>query len=336
MLKFLPEPIVLSDEGLIIYANKAAIDLVNANSDKEIIGKSILDFIHPDHHLKSLQILKQVMESDEASIFARKQIYCVTGELLETEVSSIQIHNYNGKPVVLSAIRDITERKHEEELLVRSEKLSVIGQLVAGVAHEIRNPLTTLKGFTHLLKSRLADQAYYFDIMEDEIDRINLIVNEFMTLAKPHINQRKQENMFDILHSVIAITETQATMMNVSIVRDFAEYIPFVYCDENQLKQVFINIIKNSIEAMPDGGEVSISMKKTNLNNVLITIKDRGVGIPNSILLQIGEPFYTTKEKGVGLGLMICHRIVEWHDGHIEISSKINLGTTVDVFLPIS
>lgn len=257
---------------------------------------------------------------------------------MEVEVSHTRIDNYMGKSVVLSVIRDLTERKRSEEQILRSEKLSVIGQLAAGVAHEIRNPLTALKGFTHLLRSRYKDDGTYFDIMANELDRINLIVNEFMTLAKPHLTTFGQGDLTEILQSVLSILETQAILLGVEIHCDIEVELPLIYCNENQLKQVFLNVIKNAIEAMPDGGNVFIQAKvaRSLKENVLhILIQDEGPGIPDELIRKLGEPFVTTKEKGTGLGLMVSTRIIETHFGEIKIYNGPYKGTTVEIMLPV-
>jgi PAS domain S-box-containing protein len=336
LVEFLPEPIVITDKGTIIYANKSAHKLVKMAKEMRLEGKSIFEFIHPEHHADSLKIVHRVMQSDDPSPFVERKLVCASGEVISVEISSIQIYNYSGKNVTLSVLRDLTERKNAEELLLRSEKLSVIGQLAAGVAHEIRNPLTALRGFTQLLQRELHDKYSYVSIMLGELDRINYIVNEFMSLAKPQSNQFEYKDIFSILKSVISILETQAIMNNVSIVLDTSVKLPPIYCDENQLKQVFVNVINNAVDAMKkDGGSLTISATQAD-NPELVSIKltDQGPGIPSDIIQRLGEPFFTTKENGTGLGLMVCHRIVESHRGMLTITSEEGAGTTVEILLP--
>ncbi|MEX1030818.1 MAG: PAS domain S-box protein [Paenibacillaceae bacterium] len=335
LIEFLPEPIIVTDNGIIIYMNVSAEKLVKSEFPKQLIGKSFIDIIHPFDRERTQSIISEVMLTDARSPFTDRKLICGNGEYIDVEVSSIRIHNFMGKTVVLSVIRDLTESKHSQEILVKSEKLSVIGQLAAGVAHEIRNPLTVLKGFTQLLQKELGSKHSYLTTMLSELDRINDIVNEFMTLAKPQFVQFHSNYIYNILNSVISILETQAILVNVNIKISYVGQIPLIYCEENQLKQVFINVIKNSIEAMPFGGEIDIVVELINRNQLLIRIHDQGPGIPQEIIRRIGEPFYTTKENGTGLGLMVCQRIIEAHHGTLHISSELGLGATIDILLPV-
>jgi signal transduction histidine kinase len=282
-----------------------------------------------------MQTVENITLSDEPTPFEERVIIRRDGQHIDVELSSIRINNYMGKDVMLTVIRDLTDRKRSEELLIRSEKLSAIGQLAAGVAHEIRNPLTALKGFTQLLSAKYPETPHYFNIMANEIDRITLIVNEFMTLAKPHFTQFNCEPLEPILQSVISILETQAILLNVELKVSYDQTSPLVYGNVDQLKQVFLNIIKNAFEAMPKGGEVTLSVTTMEDGYVHIQIKDEGSGIPEELIKRIGEPFLTTKEKGTGLGIMISTRIIEAHKGTLQLSSVPNEGTMVEITLPV-
>ena len=282
-----------------------------------------------------METMESITYSDEPTPFQERAIIRPDGQIIDVELSSIRINNYMGKDVMLTVIRDLTDRKRSEELLIRSEKLSAIGQLAAGVAHEIRNPLTALKGFTQLLSAKYPETPHYFTIMANEIDRINLIVNEFMTLAKPHFSQFNNEPLEPILQSVISILETQAILLNVELKVSYDHTRPSVYGNVDQLKQVFLNIIKNALEAMPHGGEVELTVATMEDGYVHIRIKDGGPGIPEELIKRIGEPFLTTKEKGTGLGIMISSRIIEAHKGTLQLSSAPNEGTLVEIALPV-
>lgn len=338
MLRYIPEPLFITYEGELLYVNRNAMDLVGAPDESHLIGRNIYEYVHEDDREMVRNELNRTYSMDEPSFFLEARVVLSEGRVMEVEGSNIRIDHYMGKSVVLSIIRDLTERKRSEERLLRSEKLSVIGQLAAGVAHEIRNPLTALKGFTQLLRSRYKDDSSYFDIMANELDRINLIVNEFMTLAKPHWTPFRQVEFGGILKSVLSVLETQATLLNVEIECRLEDRLPAVYCNENQLKQVFMNIIKNAIEAMPDGGRVTIQAMEVAYivgPQLQICIQDEGPGMPEELIRRLGEPFVTTKEKGTGLGLMVSTRIIETHRGTLHIRRGKDLGTIVEITLPL-
>ena len=219
-------------------------------------------------------------------------------------------------------------------LLRNAEKLSVIGELAAGIAHEIRNPLTSLRGFIQLLKPTLVDHQMYADIMLSELDRINFIVSELLVLAKPHNVKIKSLPLVFLLKNVLTLLASEANLKNIRFHTAFG-CDPLISGEENQLKQVFINVIKNAIEAMSGHGDVTLTTSAKAAGQVVITITDNGCGIPEELLPKLGEPFFTTKDNGTGLGLMISRKIIKDHDGHLEVSSKPGEGTTVKITLPI-
>lgn len=230
--------------------------------------------------------------------------------------------------------QDISERKRAEEMIIRSEKLSIVGQLAAGVAHEIRNPLTSLKGFVQLMQNKVSGYDHYFSIMLDELERINFIVSEFLVIAKPQSVQFQPKDPETILHSTILLLNSQAIIHNVEIIVHADPNLPKINCDENQIKQVFINILNNSIDSMSEGGTIHVELRVTDDGNLLMRFTDEGCGIPQDRITRLGEPFYTTKEKGTGLGLMVTYKIIENHAGKMKIYSELGKGTTVEIFMP--
>ncbi|KFN01338.1 PAS domain-containing sensor histidine kinase [Bacillus clarus] len=235
---------------------------------------------------------------------------------------------------IMIIVRDITERKKTEELLNKSDTLAAIGQLAAGVAHEVRNPLTVIKGFIQLFQINQENQEKYFDLMLSEIERIEAILHEFLSIAKTDDIPTEKKNLYLIFKNVVSLLNTKAIMTNIQIelLADSKEII--IECCENQLKQVFINILQNSIEAMPNGGKISIHIKETEGEGIIIDVVDEGIGIPEERIKRLGEPFYSTKEKGTGIGLMLSYKIVESHQGRIGIMSEVGVGTSVTIHLP--
>lgn len=336
IIKLSPEPITIHSDGILIYANDAALKVVGAIRIDEVVGKPIFDFLHPDFHEMEIERSQSIIPTEERSEYIEQKIIRLDGEVIDVETSCICIEKYMGKPVIQNVMRDITERKRTEEMIIKSEKLSVVGQLAAGVAHEIRNPLTSLKGFLQLLNSKNLGYENYFEIMQAEIERINFIVNEFMIVSNPQVVRSLEEkNLESILRNIVMLLDAQANLINVQIITEYDSNIPLMKCDENQLKQVFINILKNALEAMDNGGIIRIQVKSIQRDQILIRFIDQGVGIPEKELPKLGEPFHSTKEAGTGLGLMVTNKIIEGHKGSMSIKSKVNQGTTVDIILPI-
>jgi len=297
---------------------------------EQIIGQNYSKFIQ-DQHLcytkksfqKATQGIPQSYETGLINKMDRGGIFHVTNLPIIV----------NGEIVgVYGIAKDISELKQAEEFLRKSDRVSAIGQLAAGIAHEIRNPLTSVKGFLQFLQEQSSDQEF-FEIMRREIDRIELITNEFLILAKPQAKSYSYLSIDTILTGFIPLVETQAKMSNIDINMQIDEDLPVIYCDGNQIKQVFLNVIKNAMEAMSSGGLITFTVKKKE-GYLQILIEDQGCGIPRERLVRIGEPFYSTKEKGTGLGLMIIFNIIKEHKGSIEIRSEVNIGTQVEICLP--
>ncbi len=294
----------------------------------------MLDLVHPDdiqnlsdHFMKSL-VKKEPFQTEFRLLHKN-------GDWILLETRGVPVMTKEGHvESLVTFARDVTKAKQTEELMLKSEKLSVLGELAAGVAHEIRNPLTSLKGFTKLLTD--ADDVIrleYLRIMESELNRINDIVGELMLVAKPQAVSFEHTNIQELIYSVVRLLETQAIMRNIQIWVNISDNIPLVYGVENQLKQLFINLLKNAIESMEKEGEIHIKIGTRN-ESVVLELKDQGCGIPAERLKTLGEPFYTTKEKGTGLGLMVCFKIIEEHGGEIHFSSVENEGTKVEIELP--
>ncbi|QPC45727.1 ATP-binding protein [Mangrovibacillus cuniculi] len=317
-------------DGTVKAMNKMAEHLLRSSAE-ERIGKTGLPFISEDK-------VKEVRQSFERALLG------VPDEIelqLNESCDSIILRNaflpivLNEKVVgVYGIARDITQEKQQEELVLSSEKLALVGQLAASVAHEIRNPLTSIKGFVQLMETTKEVNPEHVSIMLSEIDRIHLIASEMLVLGKKQDVPMKKVHIQSIISKVIYLMDSQAHSKNVPLKFIDTKNEPlYVYADENQLKQVLVNLIKNGIEATDNHKPVVVEVWKEN-NRIELTVSDQGVGIEEEKLASIGQPFFSTKNDGTGLGLEVCKRIVERHQGEIDIQSKPNEGTIVNVTLP--
>ncbi len=184
-----------------------------------------------------------------------------------------------------------------------------------------------------MLSEQDKEHTHYFSIINSEIIRMNSIIQEFLILSKPHEANLKIHNIRGLAHEVILLFQSEAHYRNVDIKYSYDEDLLPVMCEGNALKQVFINLMKNSLEAMPAGGQIRFHINNGN-GKVVIAIEDDGMGMPEHILKDAGKPFFTTKDDGTGLGLMISERIIHQHKGALSITSHVNSGTRIEITLP--
>ncbi|HZG17640.1 MAG TPA: PAS domain S-box protein [Candidatus Bathyarchaeia archaeon] len=325
----------ISLEGKCLYISPAC-QSVLGYEPRELVGKFVCQYFHPEDRI-------HVQLQELRASFLAKESYTLTCRL-RTKRGTYTWFEILGKPVldprtgqiqeIIAVARDITERMKTQELLQNSEKLTLVGQLAAGIAHEIRNPLTALKGFLQLMQSSNEQKQEYFSIMSSELTRIELIVSELLVLAKPQTSTFQESDLHTLINHVVTLIDTEAIIKNVQITVEVDDNVQPIRCDENQLKQAFLNFLKNGIEAMPDGGTILIKIWK-DTDRIIIQFIDSGCGIPEEMIRRLGEPFFTTKDSGTGLGFMVSRKIIENHQGSIRLTSQPNQGTTVEVALPL-
>ncbi|MBT2688879.1 PAS domain S-box protein [Bacillus sp. ISL-47] len=325
---------VFKKDQTLIYASPSH-EKVLGYSPRELVGKNCCDVMPPEEKEKFHWMFQNLLETGEPQLIETK-LFTSGGETVFVETSISPILNEEGENELFVAVgRNITDRVNNDAALRNLDRLSIIGQLAAGVAHEIRNPLTSLKGFSKLLQSSVNQEKQddYLSIIMEELERIDMIVNEFMSLAKPQAIEFEKGNLISILESTINVLHPQALLHNVQIQLDYVEDNIVLLCSPHQLKQVFVNFLKNAIEAMPNGGNVRIGVERTNHKRVRVAFSDEGPGIHADLLSYLGTPFYTTKDKGIGLGLTVSNKIIQEHHGSMRIESQIGEGTTVLVEL---
>lgn len=328
----MPDSVFITSKGIIVHVNKAGLKLLESEFI-EITGQTIWDITDQSSH----DLLKErivALQNREKMVPTEVKLVKADHTTIDVELVTFPFifEDYHLNETEITIIRDLSERKENERLSIRNEKLGIAGELAASIAHEIRNPLTAIKGFLQLAKEGFTKLDIY-TILDSELDRIETIASELLVLGKPVSEKKSKANVGMLLQNVCTFMNSQANMKGVSIDFKCVEKELFIYCNEEQIKQVLINLIKNGIEAIEGSGTVTIT---AGLRNKLIAIKieDNGVGIPKHIQHKLGEPFYSTKEKGTGLGIMVCYRIIEQHNGTMEFSSVEGEGTTFIIKLP--
>jgi len=245
-------------------------------------------------------------------------------------------HQQDNETGWMVAFLDITEQEQVQEFLYQSEKLAMVGQLAAGAAHEIRNPLTVIYGFIQLLQQQMSDQErerYYMPLILQEIERVNQIVTELLMLSKPSLPNYREVRLADVFHSILPLINAEALLHGIEIV-DRCDPQTRIHVDVEQFKQILLNLMKNSIEAMKEGGILTIE-SRLDEQAVHLHVRDTGEGIPPEYLVRIFDPFFSLKEEGTGLGLPISSRMVENHGGDIQVNSKPGEGTEIIISLPL-
>lgn len=215
------------------------------------------------------------------------------------------------------------------EQLLQAEKLSSLGELSAGIVHEVRNPLGAIKGAVEILEDELAKDSprrEFADLAKKEVDRLDRLVGEFLRFARPATLSVRPNDLNKIVESVVSLVENQATAQSVKVEKVLPQNLPEVLVDGEQIKQVLLNLAINSLQAMPNGGRLSFRTFD-NDSSCIVEIEDTGGGIDEKIVGRIFDPFFTTKEKGVGLGLSVAHKIVSQHNGNLSVEK--NNGNTV-------
>lgn len=251
------------------------------------------------------------------------------GEIREWLVSGAQIH-FGGEQCVLLTAVDRTMSNYLNKGIARLDRLNLVGEMAASIGHEIRNPLTTVRGFLQFLgkKEQYTADRESFSLMIMELDRANSIITEFLSLAKNRNIQLKLYDLNNIIEGLYSLIYANSVSMGIEVFLELGA-IPNILMDENEIRQLLLNLVRNAVEAVPGGGQIVISTCLVG-GQVLLAVKDTGKGIPPEIFEKLGTPFLTTKDKGTGLGLAVCYRIVERHNAKLEIATG-EKGTTISI-----
>jgi PAS domain S-box-containing protein len=268
---------------------------------------------------------------------------------METELESggrpipvavrITPHRSRGQTVgIVITLEDLSEVKDLTEQLLRADKLSGLGELVAGVAHEVRNPLGVIKASVQMLEQEMdqgCQDAELTHVMAQEIDRLESVVNALLDFGRPSQSQFEPVDAHRVLGEVVLLTKQFAKQQNISVIDESPDGLPDIWADEDRLKQIFVNLISNAMQAMPEGGKLTITATARE-GFLRMSFMDTGIGISPEEKDRIFDPFHTTRAEGSGLGLSIVHRIVDAHSGYITAESVPGAGSTFTVGLPLA
>ncbi len=329
--------VVLSSDNKVLFHNKAAERFLGLQTGVETSEKPIW----------SLPIDREVAEYLRQALTSPDPM--VAREFTFDAPNGPRILNFLPLPLVedgriqgaLIFIQDVTERKNRESRLRRAESLASLTTLAAGVAHEIKNPLGSIGIHIQLIQralknptsNALATMAKDLDVINEEISRLNGIVVDFLFAVRPMDTNLVLGSVGKILKDLFEFMDEELAQAGVHVKLALADGDDTVLLDERFLKQAFLNIVKNSLHAMPDGGTLTVTSKRT-VSGLEVVVTDTGAGIPSDLLEKIFEPYFTTKDFGSGLGLTMVYKIVKEHGADIRVTSKVGLGTSVTILFP--
>lgn len=322
-----PDAYFVFAQNKILYANPAALQLFGCENIRKIDITSFKNLIRPGSCMEPENLKGSYQPVHLGEITITKEV----GLPVTVEGLVIPIV-FEGESAYQYIIRDITDRKELEKEMARLDRLNLIGQMAAGIGHEIRNPMTTVRGFLQILggKKECAKYKEHFDLMIDELDRANSIISEFLQLAKNKIVEKKLLNLNEVIKMLLPLIQSDAMKNDKYVVLEL-EKIPDLFLNEKEIRQVIINLVRNGLEASPTGCGLTIRTF-FDADDVVLAIQDNGEGISSDVLEKIGTPFFTTKDNGTGLGLAVCYSIAARHNAKIEIETGV-YGTTFFVRL---
>ncbi len=318
--------LIINEKRHVSYMNEAARKLLRVEGGKNVFNFSVFQKLLEETFTSG----KRYTHHELALPFADGTKYY----LLNTSPLTAEDGSLSG---AVSVLQDISEHKYLENEMLQMEKYSLVAELAAGTAHEIRNPITTIRGFLQVLAKEFKQGSREENIctlMIEEIDRANTIIKEFLLLTKPAAPDLKKADLYLVLDDIFLLIESKSLLENVNLERGYCTSLPTVRIDQDQIKQVFLNLATNAIQAMPGGGKLTISAYTQNMK-VYVVFTDTGRGINSEVVKRIFDPFYTTKEHGTGLGLAISYRIIEAHGGRISVDSTPGAGSVFVVELPV-
>ncbi|HEX7212910.1 MAG TPA: ATP-binding protein [Methylomirabilota bacterium] len=346
----LPDAVVGVDDGLRVMLWNPAAEALLGRSARRTIGRALKEIFPPDTSL--VRHLGDTLATGESRSESEAVVEGGDGRPVHVSIVTAPLARSGDVEAAVAVIRDVSRLHQLESEVRRGETLAAAGQIAIGLAHEIRNPLGAIRGAVQLMRRELGDDARlgeYTDVLLKEVDRVNRILEMLLDIGRPVTLRPVPLNVHQLLERVALLSEEMASRRRVQIVRRYDPSLPPILADEDRILQVFHNLVRNAIEAMADGGRLTL-VTRPSMNPLFtkvdlghgqrsmaeIQVIDEGQGIPEATRARLFTPFFTTKDKGLGLGLALCHRIIEEHHGGIHITSEPSRGTAVSCFLPIA
>ena len=315
---YLAEVTEFNFPGVIIEANASLCEKLGY-SKEEILSLTPADII-PLEHRGDLQSQMETLSNEQQVLYESAHM-TKSGISFPVEINSLLL-NFDGKQYILSVVRDISQRKRLAKEVATTERLDLVGSMAAGIGQEIRNPLTTVRGFLQMLISKEDCQEYcgHLELMLQEIDRANAIITDFLSLAKAKPSESRRGNLNTIIGILLPLLEAGAILYHKTIKTELGD-IPDIPLDDKDIRQLILNLVRNGLDAMPPRGTLTIRTVARG-KEVLLSVQDQGKGIPPDVSDKLGTPFFTTKEYGVGLGLAVCYSIAARHNATINFESN--------------
>ncbi|MDI6755955.1 MAG: ATP-binding protein, partial [Thermodesulfobacteriota bacterium] len=326
--------------------------LISIDNDKKIVtlNRRAAEFLRDEEkNLKGLKISNifniniETLLKDQKMVIRNMEVEIKppSGGRIPLSLSAAPLKDETGREMgLVLLLRDLREIRDLQEKVRRSERLASLGRLAAGVAHEIRNPLSSIRGFAQYFMRRLKGQEEeqeYASIMVKEVDRLNRVISELLDFARPKEPHREPQALEGIVDYYLKLLQPEFSQKKIKVEKSFEPDLPLVGVDRDQISQALLNLFLNSFESIEGEGKIKVSLKKISEPPALeVTIMDTGRGIAREDLEKVFEPFFSTKRKGSGLGLAIVHQIVEGHGGDISVDSQEGRGTTFRITLPVS
>ncbi|MFH1897282.1 MAG: ATP-binding protein [Candidatus Desantisbacteria bacterium] len=302
----------------------------------ELLGKTVFNLINE----MDIETFRKEYANVKSGKKINFEITCISKSKNEIHVLINQTPLFDSNGVFngsLSLVADITNLKEMEKRLRETEKLTMMAQIASEVAHEIRNPLSVIRSGLYLLRRTVSEETENILRIDRAVDRVEAFMDNLLNLSKPPLLNLRTVDINDLIEKSLSEIP-QEIFSNIEVIKGLGSDLPQIKVDTERLKQVFINLTKNASEAMQDKGKLQINSCRLQINEkefIRLTFEDTGHGISEETIEKIFDPFYTTKTKGTGLGLAICKKIIDAHQGKIEVKSMVGVGTTIVIWLPI-